>query len=269
MTKEEKLKIEYAVRPNLKEHKEIDMSGRTVDLVANTYWWFDVYADVLVPGCCVKSIQDRGPKSDKPGKIKHANNHQLKEAYALPTLLEETTIDNLFVLHANSYFPETQLAEDKLTEYNVGLIDQHSIGFNYKQLEYVEEGSDVWDDTLKKLINPEDAQKQGYLYLVKEIELFEYSNVAFGANRLTDTIGIKSDNPNIHYNNLIAKLDALHVAMRSGGDKFNMMVEEKQIKQMIYELYNPEPSLKDTGRPSEGDTFDLSSAIDSINFKIN
>ena len=262
LTIQEKKDTAYSVRPNHLEHKEVDMTKRTVDLIANTYWWFDTDADVLVPGCCAKSITDRGPQSKMPGKIKHANHHELKEAYAKPVLIEETTMKGLEVLHANSFFPETQLAEDKLIEYQHEMIDQHSIGFNYLQIEFIEKEAEGWDDVMAKLINPEDAEAAGFMYLVKEVALYEYSNVAFGANRLTPSMGAKSNNPNIKYNNLITKLKALHEGLRSGGDKYLMLIEEKQINQMIYELINPEPSLKDTQlEPSGGDTLDIASLV--------
>ena len=269
LTRQEKLDIPYAIKANNHfEHKEVDLTKRTVDLIANTYYWFDTDKDVLIPGCCTKSIKDRGPDSPAPGKIKHADHHDLRNIVAKVVLLEETTIDNRFVLHGNSFFPETEKSEQKLIDYQNDLIDQHSIGFAYKQLEFIEAEAEEWDQILATLINPEDAEAKGYLWLVKEIELFEYSNVAFGANRLTPYLGSKSTNKNIQYNNMVTKLDALHAAMRSGGDKYTMMLEEKQIKQMIYELYNPEPSIKVTpSEPTEGDTFDVGEAIN--NFKFN
>lgn len=272
LTKKDFLSMPYAIKSdNASGHKaEVDQSGRTVDLIANTYYYFDSYADVLVSNCCSKTIAERGPKSDMPGKIKHFANHIIK-GIARPELIEETTLDGMEVLHANSWMSETTEGEQTLIKYNEGLIDQHSIGFRYLNLEWVESDSEAWDEVLKKLINPEDAISAGFMWIVKEIELFEYSSLdGFGANRLTPFLGVKSDNANVHYNNLITKLDTLHKAMRSGsGDKETMNLQERQIKQMIYELYNPEPSLKDTEKPSGGDTFDVSSAIESINLNIN
>jgi len=67
----DKLDIHYAVKGNPFEHKEVDEVKRTVDLVANTYLFYDSDGDVLMPGCAKKSITERGPKSEQPGKIKH------------------------------------------------------------------------------------------------------------------------------------------------------------------------------------------------------
>ena len=271
LTKKDLLSMPYAIKSDHGSgHKaEVDTSGRTVDLIANTYYWFDAYGDVLVNGCCAKSIKDRGPKSSMPGKIKHFANH-ITKGIARPELIEEAKIDGLDVLHANSWMSETTGGEETLIKYKEGLIDQHSIGFRYLNLQWLESESDEFDEMLKNLLNPDDAVDAGWMWVVKEIELYEYSSLdGFGANRLTPFLGVKSDNVNVHYNNLITKLDALHLAMRSGsGDKEIISLQEKQIKQMIYELYNPEPSLKDTHEePPKGDTFDIDSAIK--NFHIN
>ena len=267
LTRQEKLDTPYAVKANNHlEHKEVDLTKRTVDLIANTYWWFDSDFDVLVPGVVAKSILDRGPDSKAPGKIKHADAHDLRNIVARPTLLEETTFQGMDVLRANSFFPETEKSEAKLIEYQNDMIDQHSIGFRYLNLQFIESEADEWDDVISKLINPETAEDAGFLWLVKEIELFEYSNVAFGANRLTPYLGSKSENKNIQYHNLVSKLDELHKVMRSGGEKDLIRLEELQIKQMIYELYNQEPSPKDTTfeQPPKGDTFDVSKAIKEL-----
>lgn len=275
LQKQDFLSMPFAVKSNMgvSRKAEVSSSARTVDLIANTYYYFDSYGDVLLPGCCAKSIQERGPKSDLPGKIKHLSNHNLSMGVGRPDLIEEAEIEKMVVLHANSWMSETTHGEDTLIKYKEGIIDQHSIGFNYVSLTYVEPESNMWDDVISKLINPDEAVNAGFMFLVHEIKLFEYSSLdGFGANRLTPFLGVKSDNKTVHYNNLVAKLDALTEAMRTGSaDKLTIELQEKQIKQMIYELYNPEPSLKDThvNEPPEGDTpFNVSAAIDNLTFKI-
>ena len=259
----------FAVKGNHATHKaEVDSAARTVDVVANTYYYMDSYGDVLVEGCCAKSITERGPKSSMPGKIKHLSNHDLTKGIGRVELLEETEINGQHVLRANSWMSETSDGEEALTKYNEGLIDQHSIGFNYMDLEWIDMEADDFDKLLTKLINPEEAQKWGGMWVVKEIKLFEFSSLdGFGANRLTPFLGVKTDNKQVQYNNLITKLDSLHSAMRSGGDKETLQLQERQIKQMIYELYNPEPSVKTTPKePVKVDTFDVGNAIQTLKF---
>lgn len=259
---QEKKSIPFGIKADGGSFKA-QTDGRTVDVVANTYNYFDSDWDVLVLGCCAKSIKERGPGSSQPGKIKHLSNHNLTKGIGRVELLEEAKIDGLDVLHANSWMSETADGEETLTKYKEGLIDQHSIGFRYLDIQFLESESEEFDNVLKDLINPEDAVDAGFMYIVKEIRLFEFSSLdGFGANRLTPFLGVKSDNKNVQYNNLIAKLDAL---LKSDADKETIKMQELQIKQMIYELYNPEPSKEDVLEESlTGDTWEK--AINNFKF---
>lgn len=269
LEKKDFIDMPFAVKGNVGANKvEVSESSRKVDVVANTYYYMDSYGDVLVDGCCAKSISDRGPGSDQPGKIKHLGNHNLSNAVGLPTLLEETTIEGKSVLRAESVMSETNSGEETLIKYKEGIIDQHSIGFNYLDLNWIDLESEEGEKMLAKLINPEEAEKWGGMWVVKEIRLFEFSSLdGFGANRLTPFLGLKTDNKTVQYNNMITKLDALHTAMRNGGDKETLRLQEKQIKQMIYELYHPEPNLKDTQpEPPKGNTLQLGELIKEVEF---
>ena len=239
--------------------KEVDTSARTVDFIGNTYYWIDSYGDVLIPGCCAKSIQDRGPDSKLPGKIKHLSNHNLDKGIGRMEVIEETKFEGMDVLRAQSFMSETQLGEETLTKYNEGIIDQHSIGFRYMQLEWIDSEADGWEEWLGKLINPEDAESKGYMWIVPEIKLYEISSLdGFGANQLTPFLGVKSDNIMVQYNNMTSKLDALKSAIKSGADKDLIEMQDAQIRQMIYELYTQEPSIKDTfKKPPKKDTFNV------------
>ena len=168
-----KTDIAYAVKASNANYKEVDMSKRTVDLIANTYNLFDSDGDVLLPGCCAKSINERGPKSNAPGKIKHFFGHDSWQIIARPELIEETRHEGKDVLRANSYFPETEESETHLIKYQEGMYDQHSIGFRYTKVHPVSrESADeteaaLYNETLEKLINPEDAEKYGLCISLK------------------------------------------------------------------------------------------------------
>lgn len=267
LTIQEKKDIPFGVKANQAAHKA-ETSGRTVDIIANTYNFFDTDWDVLAPGCCEKSITERGPKSSLPGKIKHLSNHDTRKGIGRVELLEETKINGMDVLHALSWMSETADGEDTLTKYKEGLIDQHSIGYRYMDIQFLESESEEFDNVLKDLLNPQDAIDAGFMYYVNEIKLWEFSSLdGFGANRLTPFLGVKSDNKTVQYNNLVAKLDAL---LRSDADKDTREMQTLQIKQMIYELYNPEPSGKPTPPgPGENDTLDIVQEIDKYSLKLN
>ena len=90
ITRKEKLDMPFVVKADaVSGYKEVDMTKRIVDVVANTYYYFDFDMDVFLPGCCVKSIQDRGPNLGKPGKIKHFSNHDIHKGIGLPKFIEE------------------------------------------------------------------------------------------------------------------------------------------------------------------------------------
>src|SRR5690606_24479112 len=101
----------------------------------------------------------------------------------------------------------TSDGNDTLIKYQEGVYDNHSIGFRYLDIRYIEQDSDQWKVNIDKLINPEDAENRGYMFLVKEIELFEGSTVAFGANRLTPYLGSKSENKSLSLLKINERMD--------------------------------------------------------------
>jgi hypothetical protein len=245
MTTKDKLQVHYGVKANHFEHKEVDDSQRTVDLIANTYLYFDSDCDVLMPGCAKKSIDERGPGSTTPGKIKHCMDHELSEMIGVPKSITEELFEGKQVLRANSYFPESEDSENALINYKAGMYDQHSIGFRYIQLALATptgepDARKLWDEVIGQLINPMDAIEKGFMFVCKELALFEYSTVAFGANRLTPYLGSKSDNKIVRYNNLIAKFDSI----KSNVDKYIQDLQERQFKQMLKEIMTEEPFVK-------------------------
>lgn len=242
-----KLDISYKVKSNLATYKEIDNNSRTIKAIANTYNFYDSDKDVLRLGCSKRSIDNRGAKSKAHDKIVHALNHDLNILVGKSILEEETILNGNPVLYIESKISESTEGENLLIKYNEGIYNQHSIGFQYKQIEFVEEGTEAWDDFLKDLINPEDAIKVGHGYDVKEINLFEYSTVSFGANKLTQYLGVKTENKTIQLNNLYSKLDALISASKNGIKNKSIFENQYfQLKQMINEVMYFEPTKKPT-----------------------
>lgn len=276
LTKEGKLALPYPVKSNLASYKEVDTDSRTVKMIVNTYNYFDYDQDVLRMGCAKKSIQDRGAKSEAVDKILHLLFHDTRQIVGKSQLEAETIIDGREVLYAESYLPETTDGEDTLIKYNTDMYNQHSIGFNYLQLEWVERGSENWDKILRTLINPDEAEKYGYLWDVSEIALYEYSTVGFGANKETPQVklmpmlGTKSTNKNIQYQAVVQKMNALvsKANKQEVKNKKLFELEMKQLQQMIYEMTVFEPSKKVTPQePITEDTFDTNKFIEIINSK--
>jgi hypothetical protein len=250
MKKQDKLNIHYKVKSNLATYKELDESQRTVQLVANTYNFYDSDGDVLRMGCAKRSIDNRGANSKAYDKILHAKDHDLTQLPGKSILEAETTIDGNPVLYCETKLSESQDGEDLLIKYKEGIYNQHSIGFKYIQIEYIEADSEEWDIYIKELINPDLAIKEGFGWDVKEINLFEYSTVSYGANKLTPYLGVKSNNKTIQLSNLYTKLDALINKSKQGiknKDIFNL--QYLQLKQLINEIFtnsSDEDLSKDT-----------------------
>lgn len=239
--------------------KDVDVAKRTVQSIPNTYLFFDSDYDVLLPGCAKKTISERGPESTGEAKIKNVKDHRITERIGKPTLLDERTIDSKKVMYGESKMLTTTLGNDTLIEYQEGVIDQHSIGFRYLDMEYVNAEAKNWKDWLAKLVNPEKAEAAGFMFLVKEIEMYEWSPVSFGANCLTPYLGVKRENKLAVTTKLFDRLDLLEKQLRSGKQSdwamLDYELETRQLKQIITELMEQEPSMKDTllaqGRRSE------------------
>lgn len=238
MTKQDKLSIPYQVKSNLASYKEIDEAQRTVKAVVNTYNYYDYDKDVLRVGSAKRSIDMRGSKSDANDKILHALFHDLKQLPGKSINEAETEVSGNFVLYAESKLSETVDGENTLVKYQDGIYNQHSIGFSYVQIEYIENEGSGWDDFTKNLINPEEAEKFGYGWDVKEINWFEWSTVALGANKLTPYLGVKTKNKNIQLANIYKKMDALMEKAKRFEVKNKKIFELqlKQLKQMVLEL---------------------------------
>jgi hypothetical protein len=196
-------------------------------------------------------------------------------------VLEETTKNGITGIYFESKIANTTLGNDTLINYKEGIYDNHSIGFKYNQLSLIESEKNpvAWNEVVSKLVNPEEAEKYGYLYLVKEINLFEGSTVAFGANSLTPFLGVKSGNKESITLALDSKLNQLMHTVKNGSQSDDMMhtleLQIKQIKQVLKEIEVAETFDKPTLAkvPSEAKSsepikpkFDVNQIIKNLNF---
>lgn len=257
--------------------KDVDTTKRTVTGVSNMFFYFDHDYDVLAMGSTARSIKERGPKTNTGGRIKHALFHDLTR---LPSKVETLDEREVMTGKKGQYFEARMLntndGNDTLIKYQEGVYDQHSIGFQYLDIEFIDNDSSNWKKHLDKLINPEDAEEVGFMFWVKEIRQFEFSTVGFGANELTPYLGTKSDNKEVRILKLHEKIDRAARLLKNGrltDDGFELLeLELLQLKQLLTEEMNSEPSIKDilaSQARSKKDTpekFDLSKAISETNF---
>lgn len=277
--RQKKLNEPYKVKSyDLNAVKDVDMTKRTVTGISNMFLFFDSDYDVLLPGCTLKTINENGPNSNMPGKIKHALFHDLSKLPAKLQVLDERKLDKG---QQGQYFESKMLntpdGNETLIKYQEEVYDQHSIGFRYLDLEMLDEESANWQQYIDKLINPDDAVNAGFMFLVKEIRQYELSTVAFGANQLTPYLGVKTQNKETRILNLHSKIDKMSKLIRNGrnltDDQFcNLEIELLQLKQLLSESMDEEPSIKDTlirGRLEKDtpkDKFDIAVAIKETKF---
>lgn len=259
--------------------EDVDMTKRTVTGVSNMFYYFDSDFDVLAFGSTKKSITENGPASNTPGKIKHALFHDLTKLPFKNNMLTEKEVKSGM---QGQYFESKALnttdGNDTLIKYQEGVYDQHSIGFQYLDIEFLDNESTNWKKYVEKLINPEDAEEAGFMFWVKEIKQFEFSAVAFGANKLTPYLGSKSENKEARILKLHDKIDKACRLLRNGkgmsDEGFQTLeLELLQLKQLLTETLDEEPSLKDVliKNHLEKDTpapqkFNVSEAIKTTTF---
>lgn len=235
---EKKKNMPFGVKENTVHHKELDEPNRTVKAVVNTLNYFDYDFDALASGSANRSISDTGAGSKAIAKIAHLLHHDMTRPVGKSMKEAEETIDGKKVIYVESYIPETFDGEDTIIKYNTGIYNQHSIGFAYKNITFMEKGTTAWEKWMKELINPEDAEEVGYGWKINEIQLWEYSTVVFGANKLTPYMGAKSAKKIDIADVISQKLTILaNKAMRREiKDKKLFDFELAQLKQMIIEL---------------------------------
>lgn len=235
----------YSVKScqHIKSVKGVDLGARIVECVYNTYNYLDSQGDVLLPGCAKRSIKQNGPKSSAIAKVKHALFHDLTRLPGKIMELDERNIDGFDVIYSAVKMNDTTEGNDTLKNYQAEIYDNHSIGFQYLQMEYVERGTAAFDKVVGKLINPDEAEGRNVIWVVKEIGLWEGSTVSFGANDLTPCLGIKEDSTSEEQMaKLFERMDRLNKSLKAGTQSEEMLhsfdLEIRQIKQVLVEINN-------------------------------
>lgn len=230
--------------------KDVDMTKREVRVVLNTFNFLDSDGDVLLPGSAKVSIRERGPASSAVAKIKYAKDHDLTKIPGSFTELEEGEFNwrgqAMKALMGTVKMGTTTLGNDQLIDYQEGRIDNHSIGFQYMNLMMIERGSNQWSKFADDLINPEKLDGRSVFWVAKEINLFEGSSVAFGANSLTPSLGLKTANKDGLILKISDRIDKLKWCLQNGTVSDERMqtfeLQLKQLQQFFIELV-PEMNL--------------------------
>lgn len=147
------------------EFKDIDAKKGIVSGYFNAFNVKDSDGDIILPGFFKKSIEERGPKSNRP-RIKWFENHDPTRVPGRLTELKEDDFGLFYVGQAGTH----SIGQDHIKMIESGVITEHSIGF--------------------KTLDHEQKSDANYL---KDGILWEGSGLtSWGANEFTPITGLKS-----------------------------------------------------------------------------
>jgi uncharacterized protein len=147
------------------EIKDMDSDRMTVTGYFASFGNMDYDDDIIMPGAATKTIAERGPMGSN--EIFFLNQHNYAQPHGKPMILEAQERGIYF----ESKIAPTSYGRDAMILYAEGIVVQHSIGFS----------------TIKS-----DYDQQTGMRMIKEIKLYEGSNVTLGANPETPFTGFKS-----------------------------------------------------------------------------
>jgi len=241
--------------------KDVDLSKRTVLGILNTSYFIDSQFEMVIPNAAKKTLKENGTGKSGEPKVKWQTDHSLKVADAVGRfdVLEERKIDGKDCLYFEGYIPESEKGDTHLTNYQTGVYDQHSIGFqrvNYTVAEKDSKDAEWrknWEKYYPLALNPEAADDNGYFFILSEYKLFEGSVVSFGANKLTSYLGVKSTKQETYIFDLFNRLDFLE-KLRKNQKGFEL--EILQLKQILTEFIKPQKSTLCKMKPQGKRTYD-------------
>jgi hypothetical protein len=188
------------------EVKDVDTKKRVITGYLSGFDNKDFDGDIIVKGAFKKSIDER--KND----IYFLNQHNWSQPHGKFSMLKE---DSKGLYFESEPLIDTSYSSDTLKLYEAGIVKEHSIGF-------------------QTILSDYDTKANARM--IKEVKLYEGSNVTLGANPDTPFTGFKSltlkEVNNQH--KLILK------AFRDGNftdDTFSLLeIALKQLQKQAYEL---------------------------------
>lgn len=163
---------------------KVNAESRTISGYAAIWGNIDSASDMLIKGCCSKSIQERGPESTTNRKIIFLWMHDMTNPIGRITKLLEDE-KGLYFEAVIDKIPEGDRCLEQLKS---GTLNQFSIGYQY-----------VWASC--------EWDSDNQCFVVKEINLFEISVVSLGCNEETGFEGMKSIDLESERNKLLRDTD--------------------------------------------------------------
>lgn len=202
------------------EIKDIDAKSMMVTGYWSKFGNVDYDDDIIASGAATKTIAERGPMGSN--EIFFLNQHNWSQPHGKPTVLEAQDKGIYF----ESKVAPTSYGRDAIILYQEGIVVQHSIGFSTVKADY--------------------DNKTG-VRTIKEIKLYEGSNVTLGANPETPFTGFKSLTMT-EINDQISKMIKLLKDGSLTDEGFGRL--EIALKQFQLEAYNLGKSSLESKEPT-------------------
>jgi len=186
--------------------KDIDSKNRIVTGYLSEFGSKDFDSDIIEKGAFSKSIAER--KND----IFFLNQHDWKQPHGKFNVLSE---DSKGLYFESMALPNTSYSNDLIELYSLGIVKEHSIGFQ----------------TIKG-----DWSKDGSTRTIKEIKLYEGSNVTLGANPNTPFTGFKSRSIGEINDQVILIMKAIRNGSFTDETFMQLEIALKQLQLESYEL---------------------------------
>lgn len=201
------------------EIKDIDAKSMMVTGYWSKFGNVDYDDDIIASGAATKTIAERGPMGSN--EIFFLNQHNWSQPHGKPSVLEAQEKGIYF----ESKVAPTSYGRDAIILYQEGIVVQHSIGFS----------------TVKA-----DFDNKTGVRTIKEIKLYEGSNVTLGANPETPFTGFKSLTMS-EINDQISKMIKLLKDGSLTDEGFGRL--EIALKQFQLEAYNLGKSSLESKEP--------------------
>lgn len=198
--------------------KDVDTAKGIVTGYFSIFGNKDSDGDIVMPGAFAKTINENGPKSQKP-RILHLLQHSTWQPLGKPSVLEEDAKG----LYFETTISKTSYGKDTLQLYMDGVLTEHSIGYN----------------VIKREVD-QNTETQKLL----ELKLWEGSTVSWGANMEALVTGMKSMDKKTVFETLNKKMIALQKAVKGNYTDelaYQLEFELLQIQQIIKSLSEEEP----------------------------
>lgn len=174
--------------------EEIDSKEGVVTLVASA-WSLDSHGDTIQRGAYARTIRERGPQGQN--RIKHLWQHDSWEPIGMPLELTEEARG----LMIKSQLAATQRGKEALLLYEMDAWE-HSVGIDIITYEVTQQ--------------PEQGNGWTRTRTLKDLELWEYSSVTWGANKDTPTVDVKNlEGLQLELDRYSAKLENIRKAIKA------------------------------------------------------